>query len=250
MLFLDRLLTDIDQLGLIGMINPTTLVSLQTSGTGLLPTSPRTQILPFHAGKKRPRKDNSLFPKPHTSTARRARRPIPLTPPVRFHPSKATPMHWMIISLSLRRYRPMANWRWPEWHAGQITTRPTSHRQQAAALLRDTREKAEATQSLPPPPRLSLSPFLSFASSSSPRAATRAHRSTPRCVPMASSSAFVPLLFFLLMSTAPFLAFASEPRNPEGKCTTPQTVFSLHFCCRLWLTMMRAAGAFWLQWRH
>jgi hypothetical protein len=34
MLFLDRLLTDIDQLGLIGMINPTTLVSLQTSGTG------------------------------------------------------------------------------------------------------------------------------------------------------------------------------------------------------------------------
>jgi hypothetical protein len=134
MLFLDRLLTDIDQLGLIGMINPTTLVSLQTSGTGLLPTSPRTQILPFHAGKKRPRKDNSLFPKPHTSTARRARRPIPLTPPVRFHPSKATPMHRMIISLSPRSGDELNG-----MQTRSPTTPPTSHCQQGAALFRDTR---------------------------------------------------------------------------------------------------------------
>ncbi|TVU05700.1 hypothetical protein EJB05_48877, partial [Eragrostis curvula] len=104
----------------------------------------------------------------------------------------------------------------------QTASSPTSHRQQPC--FRDTRKsRGHSTPllcSVPcPPPLLPLARFifLSFASSflpSSPRAPLAAI--IPRAVPMAmAASSFVPVLLLLVLSSAPFLAFSSEPLNPE-----------------------------------
>lgn len=119
-----------------------------------------------------------------------------------------------------QRCHGMAIWQWPEQHADH---HPTSHRKQRQQPCSVTREKAEATPlfALCPAPSSPQAFFflclflLGSSPPSSPRAASRAHHSTPS-VPMASSFAFA-LVLLLFLSSAPFFVFSSEPRNPEGK---------------------------------
>jgi hypothetical protein len=172
---------------------------------------------------QRPRRENSFFfPKTLTPAAHRARRPIRVTPPVSFHPSiRSHPWPCTIISLSQQRCcRCMANWRGAEWHEDQ-RQRPPHHIASKRQPCSVTREKAEpALHSLPcafAPPSLFFFLRLLLPSPDLGRP-VQPHHSIPRTVPMASSASLIPvLIFFLLSSSAPFLAFASEPRNPEGK---------------------------------
>jgi hypothetical protein len=60
---------------------------------------------------------------------------------------------------------------------------------------------------------------------------------------MASSASLIPvLIFFLLSSSAPFLAFASEPRNPEGKARR-EPFRCVLVCAWWWLRVLVAVEA-------